>query len=249
MVQLKLFLTSFLACFLLQGFAQKKAIEVAHFDKVIISPFIRVTFVEGTEEKVSIENCTIDDQQVNVEVNGTTLRIYLDGAKEIPNVDINSLKNGDTDKYPDYHGTVLTATVTYKSLVDVSIRGEEPQVFTSTLKGKDFRLKVYGTSPIIFNEVDLDECHAIFYGDGSLEMLAGRIGYQHYTVYGTGSINSLAINGNSSKITAYGEADFFVNVSDQIKINSFGEASLHYKGNALVSKGIQIGEMKINKLN
>jgi|694.fasta_scaffold29101_6 hypothetical protein len=248
MVQLKLFLTSVLACFILQGFAQK-TIEVAHFDKVIISPFIRVTFVEGTEEKVSIENCTIDHQLVNVEVNGTTLRIYLDGAKEIPNVDINALKNGDTDKYPDYHGTVVTATVTYKSLVDVSIRGEEPQVFTSPLKGKDFRLKVYGTSPITFNEVDLDECHAILYGDGSLEMLAGRIGYQHYTVYGTGSINSLAINGNSSKINAYGEADFFVNVSDQIKINAFGEASLHYKGNALVSKGIQIGEMKINKLN
>jgi len=245
---IKLFLTTILATSLCAGYAQK-AIEVKHFDKAIISPFISVTFVEGTEEMVAIENCTVDHQMVNVEVNGTTLRIYLDGAREIPNVDLNSMMKGETEKYPDYHGTVVKATVTYKSLTDVSIRGEEPQVFKSTLKGDDFRLKVYGTSEVTLNEVDLDEFHAIYYGDGSLNMLAGRIGFQHYTVYGTGSINALDIKGNSSRITSYGEADFYVNVSDQIKINAFGEASLHYKGDAQVSRGIQIGEMRISKLD
>ncbi|MCU0405055.1 MAG: DUF2807 domain-containing protein [Chitinophagaceae bacterium] len=221
---LKLILPTILVASLSSGFSQK-SINVKHFDKAIISPFISVTFVEGSEEMVSIENCTVDHQLVNVEVNGTTLRIYLEG-----------------------YGTVLKATVTYKSLADVSIRGEEPQVFKSALKGSDFRLKVYGTSEVTINEVDLDKCHAILYGDGSLSMLNGRIDFQQYTVYGTGSINSLAIKGNSSKITSYGEADFYVNVSDQIKINAFGEASLHYTGDALVSKGIQIGEMRINKL-
>jgi len=244
---IKLFLTLILGTSLCAGYSQK-AIEVKHFDKAIISPFISVTFVEGTEEMVAIENCTIDHQMVNIEVNGTTLRIYLDGAKEIPNVDLNSMTKGETEKYPDYHGTVLKATVTYKSLTDVSIRGEEPQVFKSTLKGNDFRLKVYGTSEVTFKEVDLDEFHAIYYGDGSLNMLAGRIGFQQYTVYGTGTINALDINGNSGKITAYGEADFYVNVSGQLKINAIGESSLYYKGDPLVSKGIQIGEMKISKL-
>jgi hypothetical protein len=244
---LKLILPTILVASLSSGFSQK-SINVKHFDKAIISPFISVTFVEGSEEMVSIENCTVDHQLVNVEVNGTTLRIYLEGAKEIPNVDVNKIKKGDTENYPDYYGTVLKATVTYKSLADVSIRGEEPQVFKSALKGSDFRLKVYGTSEVTIKEVDLDKCHAILYGDGSLSMLNGRIDFQQYTVYGTGSINSLAIKGNSSKITSYGEADFYVNVSDQIKINAFGEASLHYTGDALVSKGIQIGEMRINKL-
>lgn len=247
MKQLKFILTSLFATILCAGYAQE-TIEVEHFDKVIISPFISVTFVEGNNESVMIENCTVDHQKVNIEVNGTTLRIYLEGAKDVPNVDLNNLAKGDAE-YPNYHGTVVKAIVTYKNLEDVSIRGEEPQLFKSALKGDNFRLKVYGTSEVVLNEVDLDECHAIIYGEGSLDIKAGRIDFQHYTVYGTGSINSLDIIGSRSKITAYGNSDFHVNVSDEIKFNSFGEASLHYKGNAQVFKGFQIGETRISKLD
>lgn len=248
MQHLKVYLTFFLVMRLFSGFAQQ-TIEVHPFNKVIISPFIQVTFVEGSEEKVTIENSTVDNQLLHIEVNGNTLRLYLEGAKEVPNVDIKVNKKGDLDNYHNYRGTVVTATITYKKLVDVSVRGEELLIFKSPLTGKTFRLKVYGTAEVNMNEVDLDECHATIYGESTLNIKSGRIGYQRYTVYGSSSINSLAINSNSSKLTSYGEAKFYVNVSDIIKINAFGEALLQYKGDAIVSRGIQIGEMTIDRMN
>lgn len=176
------------------------------------------------------------------------LGFSFEGAKDVPNVDKNVYKKGNSDKYNDYHGTEVTVIVTYKKLIDASLRGDESQVFQSLLKGSNFKLKVYGTSEVIMNEVDLDELQATIYGESKLNINAGSIGYQQYTVYGEGIVNSVAINGKSSKITAYGESEFYVNVSDNIKINSFGESSLHYKGDAVISKGIQIGEMKISKV-
>lgn len=248
MRHLKFVFTTLLSASLFVAFGQK-TIEVQHFDKVIISPFIRATLVEGDEEKVTIENATVEPQKVIVEVNGSTLRIYLEGAKEVPNVDLKAVAKGDKENYPNYFGTVVTATITYKELDEVSVRGEEPLEFKSPLKGDEFRLKVYGTSDVVINETDLNECHVSIYGDGTLDVRKGRIGYQHYIVYGTGSINSAAIEGAKSKITSYGNADFQVNISDQIKLNSFGEASLRNKGNAQIIRGMQFGDTRISKMD
>ena len=50
--------------------------HVDHFDKVVVSPNIEVTFIEGNEEKVTIEKSTVSDDKINIKVNGKTLRIY-----------------------------------------------------------------------------------------------------------------------------------------------------------------------------
>jgi Putative auto-transporter adhesin, head GIN domain len=68
-------------------------------------------------------------------------------------------------------------------------------------------------------------------------------------VYGESKINSLGITSNTTKIIAYGEADFQVNVSDEIKITAFGEASLAYKGNPRINRWFHIGEMQISKID
>ena len=52
----------------------------AHFNKVIVSPYIQVTFVQGDKEGVAINDMIVDSSKLNVEVNNGTLRIYLDGA-------------------------------------------------------------------------------------------------------------------------------------------------------------------------
>ena len=72
---------------------------------------------------------------------------------------------------------------------------------------------------------------------------------QNYTIYGEGRINSLAITGNTSHITAYGDADVKINVSDRIKITSFGDARLHYKGDPEVVKGLHIGDLLVDRMN
>src|SRR6266487_5932506 len=62
--------------------AQTKMVD--HFTKVIVSPYIQVTFVEGDEESVTINKIKVDEKKLHIEVNNTTLRIYLEGAKDIP---------------------------------------------------------------------------------------------------------------------------------------------------------------------
>ncbi|MES1215812.1 MAG: head GIN domain-containing protein [Bacteroidota bacterium] len=221
---------------------------VKHFDKVIVSPYIQVTFVEGNEESVTVEKCSVPADKLNIEVKSGTLRIYLEGAKELDKGET-TYENGYKQRHSLYSGTIVTATVTYKTLDELSIRGEEKQVCQSPLKGKQFRLKIYGESNVYLNEVDLGELHATLYGESNLEIKSGSIDDQKYTVYGESKINALGIEGSTSKITAYGEAEFKMNVSDEIKMTAFGEASLAYKRNPKINKWLHFGEIQVSKLD
>ena len=222
--------------------------QVNHFDKVIVSPNIEVTFIEGDEEKVIIEKSTVSDDKINIKVNGKTLRIYLDDAKELVRNE-KKYENGNKVKRPIYKGTVVTATVMYKTLEELSVRGEETIVCKSVLKGDKFRLKIYGESEVFLNDVNLDELQTTIYGESILVIKAGSVKEQKYTAYGESKINSLGINSNTTKITVYGESNFQINVSDEIKLTAFGEAVVEYKGNPTITKGLNIGEVKINKID
>lgn len=239
-------LTTILILALATSFAQTTTVR--HFDKVIVSPYIQVTFVEGNEESVTVEKCNVPVEKLNIEVKSGTLRIYLDGAKEIDKGE-KSYENGYKQRRSLYHGTIVTATVTYKTLNELSIRGEETQVCQSPLKGNKFRLKVYGESNVYLNEADLGQLHATMYGESLLEIKSGSVADQKYIVYGESKVNALNINGMTSRITAYGEADFQLNVSDEIKMTAFGEATLAYKGNPKINKWLHFGEMQVHKLD
>ncbi len=239
---------SILLVFAFKIAAAQNTTPVDHFNKVIVSPNIQVIFIEGNEEKVTIEKSTVSDDKINIEVNGKTLRIYLDDAKELVKNE-KKYKNGNKVKQPIYKGTVVTATVMYKTLEELSIRGEETIVCKSLLKGDKFRLKAYGEPEILLNEVSLDELKATLYGESNLIIKAGSIKEQKYTAYGESKINSLGINNNTTRITAYGESDFQLSVTDEIKLTSYGEAVVSYKGNPAINKGINIGQVKINKID
>lgn len=220
--------------------------KVNPFSKIIISPNIAVTFIEGNEEKVTIDKSTVGEEKIHIEVNDRTLRIYLDGQKELPKNEKTN-KNGYKEKESLYKGTVVTATVTYKILDNLSIRGEEKQVCQSLLKGK-FSLKVYGESHVIFESADLDQLTATMYGESSLDIKTGTIKEQRFIAYGESVFNCFAVKNQSTRITAYGDATFEINSSDAIKITSYGDAQLKYKGTAQISKGINIGDVKIEKV-
>ena len=237
------------AMFLLVAtFATAQTKMVDPFSKVIVSPYIQVTFVQGDEESVTISDTKVDTGKLHIEVNNKTLRIYLEGAKELPK-EKKDYSNGYKETYPLYDNTSVTAIVTYKALNALSIRGEETQLCKSPIAGDIFKLKVYGESTVIFNELDLQKMETTLYGESTLEIKSGSVKEQKYTCYGEGKINSLAITGNTGQITAYGEADFKMNVSDQIKIVAFGEAKLHYKGNPEIVKGLHLGELHLDKMD
>lgn len=221
--------------------------NVQHFDKVIVSPHIQVTLVEGTKETVTIESNTVSDEKLNIEVNGKTLRVYLEDAKEITKTET-VYENGVKTKRPIYKGTIVIATITYKILNELSVRGEETLICKSLLKGDSFNLKIYGESHIYLNEVNLKKLHTTIYGESELMIKSGTIQYQKYRAYGESKVNALNISNAETKITAYGEAEFKINASDEIKITSYGEASLDYTGTADIKKGLNIGGVRIRRM-
>ena len=228
------------------SFAQTKS--TASFSKIIVSPYIQVTLVQGDEESVTVNELYVDSSKLHIEVDDNTLRIYLEGAKDFPGNE-KDYSNGYKETHSLYKNTSVVATITYKTLEALSLRGEEDQLCKSPINTNKFTLKIYGESNVIFNEMNLQQLSATLYGEGTLEIKAGAIREQDYTCYGESKINSLAITGITGRVTAYGTADFKLNVSDRIKITAFGDAELHYKGNPDIDKGLHFGDMVIDKMD
>ena len=223
-----------------------QTINTRSFHKVIISPYIEATFVQGDQEKVVINRSDVDPDKLHIESSNGTLRIYLEGAKVIPREARDNRRNRHRPLYP---GHAVTATIYYKKLDAVSLRGDERFTFNSPLSAKRFTLKLYGEPEITFSEVHIDDLRTTIYGEGSVEMQSGSVNKQSYTCYGEGKVNTTAVSSAEAKLTAYGEADFSLNVSGRIRITSFGEASLRYKGNAQVVKGINVGGVDVARMD
>lgn len=226
--------------------AQNKQI-VEPFNKVIISPHIETVFVQGEEESVTILENSLSDDKVNVEVNGGTLRVYLDDAKTTTKHE-KVVKNGVKMNVPIYKGKVLTIKVTYKNIDNLSLRGEQRTICESLIDIEAFDLKIYGESQVTLNEVNINELDVDVYGESQLTIKKGSTNHQKITVYGEGDINVVEVKNKTAKLRALGEATFRVNTSKHIKFTAFGEAELYYKGNPEINKGFGVGASSINKI-
>lgn len=226
-----------------------QSIPVDRFHKVIISPYIQTTFVEGDEESVTINNIVVDSSKLHVEVEGGTLRLYLDGAKDIPRSRKEYRVDGSRQYGPLYPNHAVVATVTYKKLDVLSLRGDETYLCQSPLYARDFTLRVYGDPKVILTETHFNQMHTTIYGDANLDFRSGEINEQYYTAYGDGHINTTGVKGQTAKVIAFGEAEFRLNVSDWIRIVTFGQARLRYLGSPEISKGMHFGGVDIAKLD
>ncbi|MFK7812636.1 MAG: head GIN domain-containing protein [Maribacter sp.] len=225
----------------------QKVTQVDSFDKVIVSPHLEVVLVEGDEESVKIENAKVSEDKINIIVEGKTLRLFLDGAKTVTKS--KRVEKGEGNwKQSIYNGTKATATITYKSLKTLSIRGEEIVKCESPIAQKALKLMIYGESKVYFNSITTEDLTVAIYGESYLEVQGGDVGKQVYRAYGESEVNTLDMENTSTKITAYGESNFRVNVSDRLKVTCYGETKINYKGEAHVDKGIVIGEARIRKI-
>ncbi len=229
------------------SFAQIKTTNVDTFDKVIVSPHIQVVFQQDNSESVSVESSTEPEDNINIEVNGKTLRIYLDGARDVTKSEKTN-ENGYEQRKSIYSGTVVKATVTYKQLKELSLRGEEKIVCKSALEATKFNLTIYGASQVYLDKVDLGHLKTTIYGASYLEIQEGNIGRHKITAYGETKINTLGVDSKSAKIIAYGEGSYRLKVTDDLKVTAFGEATVTYEGNPKVNKGIIIGEATVRKI-
>src|SRR5258708_420264 len=117
MRQLKAILAAALVSLGLAGYAQSGPVKPFH--KVIISPYIQATFVQGDKESVTINGIIVDSSKLHVEVKHGALRLYLDGAKDILHNDHQDYSgNGSRHLYPKH---AVIATVMYKKLDALSL--------------------------------------------------------------------------------------------------------------------------------
>lgn len=226
--------------------AQDKTVTVKSFDKIIVSPHIEVNLVAGNEESVKIENAKVSENRINIEVEGKTLRIYLDGAKMITKSEKVDRDEGKWRK-SIYEGTMMRATITYKQLRALSVRGEEIVKAMSPIDQDKMKLTIYGESKVYFSSLTTKDLTVSIYGESYLEVQSGSVDRQVYRAYGESEVNTAEMDNQSTKITAYGESNFRVNVSDRLKVTCYGETTVNYKGEAHVDKGIVIGEAQIRK--
>ncbi len=227
--------------------AQKKEVKVASFDNVIISPHIEAIFTEGDREMVIIEDADVPLEKLNIKVDGNTLKIYLDGAKTYTKS--KKVKYDDNDeKQQLYSGTQVSLTITYKHLKSLSVRGEENFRLESPIDQNSLELSLYGESDMRIKSAVVEDLKVVIYGQSYLRIDAGESYYQKYKAYGESEVNTLGMSNKTAKITAFGESEFRLSVSDRLKVTSYGEAEINYKGDPSIDKGIVLGENSIRKI-
>ncbi len=229
------------------GIAQDRIFKVKDFEKVIVSPHIEVTLVAGDESSVKIENTKVSMDKINVEVEGTTLRLYLDGAKTVTKSERVSSDNWNGNR-PIYNGTMATATITYKTLNNLSVRGEEIVRCKSDIEQDNLKLTLYGETKVYFEGLMLNDFTVAIYGSSYLEIVKGNVGRQVFRAYGESEVNTIAMENKETKITAYGESNFRLKVSNRLKVTCYGETTINYEGDPDVDNGIIIGEAKVRKI-
>ena len=227
--------------------AQSKIKLQQPFEKIIVSPHIEVVFKKGKESSIIIKNISVPAEKFKYELDKGILQVYLEGAKIFTKNKKIVIRNSER-KVPLYRGRVASVLITYADVNIFSLRGEEKITFQSPLIQKECKLRIYGKSEVAINTIEVDKLDVSIYGDSFLTMEKGSIQKQKIRAYGASTVMASGVLSNEKKITAYGDGIFKFNVLEKIKVISYGEATVLYKGNAQLKKGIVIGAATIRKI-
>ena len=216
------------------------------FNKIIVSPHIEAIFIKGIKPSIVIEDIIVSREKFKYELHNGILQVYLEGAKTYTKHKKLVSKN-NKNKVPLYENRVVKVIITYTDVKTFSIRGGEKVKFQTSLNQKECTINLYGKSEVTIPTINVDELDISIYGDSFLKMENGTVNHQKIKAYGASKVMAIDVVSNETKITAYGNGTFQLNASEKIKVNSYGEATILYKGNAQLKKGIVIGESTIRK--
>lgn len=248
--QFKLITILVLLVFANSKLSAQKTIELnGQFNKIIVSPHIEAVFIKGDKPSIELKDITIPIEKFKYELTNNTLQVYLEGAKTYTKS--KKVKHNNYErKVPLYKNRVAQVIITYIEGVNTfSLRGEENITFESPLVQKECKLRIYGKSKVVINAIKVEKLRVAIYGDSFLNIEKGSIKQQKITAYGASTVMATDVVSKDTKITAYGDGSFQFNVTDRIKVDAYGEATILYKGAAQLKKGIVIGESTITKMN
>jgi hypothetical protein len=227
--------------------AQKTIKLDSDFDKIIVSPHIEAIFIEGNEPSIKIEDINVPMEKFQYELKKGTLQVYLEGAKTYTKNKKIVIKNTKR-KVPLYKNRVAKIIIIYTGVNIFSLRGEEKITFQSPIIQKNCKLRIYGKSEVTINSIEVNKLEVSIYGDSFLKIEKGTIQKQKITSYGASKVMASDVISEETRITAYGDGTYKLNASEKIKVTSYGEATVLYKGDATLKKGIVIGESTIRKV-
>lgn len=227
--------------------AQKTLILDSDFDKIIVSPHIEAVFKKGNELSIEIVDINVPIEKFNYELYKGTLQVYLEGAKTYTKNKKIVIRNTERS-VPLYKGRIAKVIITYTDVKIFSLRGEEKITFQTPLIQRECTLRIYGKSEVMINTVEVDRLDVSIYGDSLLNIEKGSIKKQKITAYGASTVMASDVISEETRLTAYGDGTFQLNVSERIKVSSYGEATVLYRGDGALKKGIVIGESTIRKI-
>lgn len=232
--------------FAITGFAQAQEFQkkLDEFDKIVVSPKINLVLQKGDHESILIKYSNISPDKINIHINNSRLRIYLDDARFV----VKKKKTHDenyTSKVNGYRDASVTAYVTYRELKVLDVRGEEEVTCIDAIKSEKFKLKIYGEAEVNLASLHTKRFKAVLYGENKLTIKEGQTGHQRYRIYGVNKIDTHALASETISTTIYGEGRLSVNASDDVRINAFGEPKVNVSGTSHISRGIIIGRADI----
>lgn len=228
----------------LSAFGQGKERPLDPFSKIVVSPKIKLVISKGEKESIRVTASNVDASQLNIEVKGQKLHIYLDEARYIEKRH-RMWEDGYSWKKSMYRDVSVTAYVTYRELKGIEMRGEETLTCEDTLRSKKFKLITYGRTEARFAGIKTGKFKAVMYGENSLKIESGVTGHQKYALYGENMVETRGVDSKTAATTIYGEGRVAMHVTDEVRLNAFGEPVVSVEGSAHLSKGLVIGRVGI----
>jgi hypothetical protein len=227
------------------GYSQEMEQKLRPFDKIVVSHKIDLVLIPGETESIRITYSGVDADKINIEQSGRRVHVFLDDAKIVDKGE----KRGNNmfERRPKYRFASVTAYVTFKTLHLIETRGEGEVLCDGKIVAKKVKIRAYGDTEIRLAYVEAKTVKARLYGDNKMRIREGEAGHVNYKLFGDNELDSRGLQSVTSNTTIYGDGKVAIQVTEEARINSFGDPSLFVSGSPVISKGIIIGEADIRR--
>jgi hypothetical protein len=233
-----------LALIAYSGFAQEIQKQLKPFSKIVASPRINVVLTKGDQESIRLVYEGVRESDINIDVNGKTLHIYLDYAKKIEK-NVRHF-NGHRSSWEGlYKGAQITAYVTYKNLRLLEIRGNQQLTCNDAIDTDRLTIRAYGENTISLASVKTEYFKVALYGENDLRVKDGKVLEQKYRLYGENKIDTQQMPSEYASTSIFGVCKLRINTTEQVRVNAFGEPRIYVDGGGHINRRLIFGRAQI----
>ena len=234
-----------LCCMVAPSFAQQIEKTLKPFTRIVASPRVNLVLTKGRDESIRLVYKDVDESKINIEVNGRTLRIFLDDARKVERMKPKEHRYAPRESM--YAGASITAYVTYQELEMLEIRGDQELNCNDPIESEQFVLRAYGENDITLSGLKTEYFKAKLYGENDLHIKNGRVIEQKYMLYGENKIDTREVKSDYIVTSIFGEGTLKINSSEEVRVDAFGEPTIHVDGGAHVNRRLVFGKAQISQ--